>query len=256
MNDTRDKASLSGDLGDLLASFTRPNLTVAQAEELLSHVEHERPQLVEKLLSWLEREGAAGSPPTSSAGRPAMLHDVALVLLGFLGDRAIVPRLCKLLRTAGASDEFKLKLIGVIHDLEPQQDSQLLLDHLRYPGKAMLQSHRKHLQRLSSPLERSFWLELMAQDMSADARISFARSSAEADDPAAVPVLVCMCYDPDAQVALSAIDAVERYKDARALPALHELAAHHPDERVRQFFNRKADQPGQGSAGLVDHLTR
>ena len=33
-------------------------------------------------------------------------------------------------------------------------------------------------------------------------------------------------------------------------------ARRHPDERVRQFFNRKADQPGAASAGLVDHLTR
>jgi phospholipid/cholesterol/gamma-HCH transport system ATP-binding protein len=35
-----------------------------------------------------------------------------------------------------------------------------------------------------------------------------------------------------------------------------EEARNHPDERVRQFFNRKADRPGDGSDGLVDHLTR
>jgi hypothetical protein len=80
--------------------------------------------------------------------------------------------------------------------------------------------------------------------MSTDARISFAHSSAEVDDPAAVPVLVCMCYDPDVLVALAAMDAVERYKDARALPALHELALCHPHEQVREEAQKAADRLG------------
>jgi hypothetical protein len=257
------------DLDEVLAFFSQPDLTIAQAEELLSHVHEERPHLVERLLAWLEDAATSGAPvakpqgptsveeaallrengpadayATSRATTPptGMMHDVALVLLAYLGNPAIVPRLRTLVRDARAPDEFKLKLISVIHDLEPQQDSKALLDHLRYPGKAMLQSHRKHLQRLASPLERSFWLELMVEDMSADARISFARSSAEVDDPAAVPVLVCMCYDPDEQVALAAMDAVERYKDARALPALHELAQHHPHALVREGAQKAADR--------------
>jgi hypothetical protein len=194
------------------------------------------------------------------------MHDVALVLLTYLGDRTIVPRLRDLVRDAPASDAFKLKLIGVIHDLEPEQDSQSLLDFLRYPGKAMLQSHRRHLQRLASPLERSLWMELMVADayegpteggavdegpaeggdagMSPEARISFARSCAAVDDPAAVPVLVCMCYDPEPEVALAAMDAVERYKDARALPALRELARHHPHPQVREEAQKTADRLG------------
>jgi len=255
-------ALYEADLDELLAFFSQPNLTIAQAEELLSRVHDERPRLVERLLAWLEEVGvseagasgslaasaplllreASSTPAASPEAAPGTMHDVALVLLTYLGDRAIVPRLRALVRDPRASDEFKLKLISVIHDLEPQQDSQALLDHLRYPAKAMLQSHRKHLQRLASPLERSFWLELMAEDMSADARVSFARSSAEVNDPSAVPVLVCMCYDPDAQVALAAMDAVERYKDARALPALHELAQHHPDEQVREEAQKVADR--------------
>ena len=33
-------------------------------------------------------------------------------------------------------------------------------------------------------------------------------------------------------------------------------ARSHPDARVRQFFDRRADEPGQGSDSLVDQLTR
>lgn len=40
------------------------------------------------------------------------------------------------------------------------------------------------------------------------------------------------------------------------LEGVPEEARRHPDERVRQFFNRKADQPGAANDGLVDHLTR
>ena len=54
-----------------------------------------------------------------------MMHDVALVLLAYLGDRAIVPRLRALVCDARASDEFKLKLISVIHDLEPSDRGEL-----------------------------------------------------------------------------------------------------------------------------------
>jgi hypothetical protein len=243
------------DLDELLGFFAQPDLSIAQAEELLSRVQDERPRLVEQLVSWLEEVGSLAGPaapdvPASGSGdaevsqTEVLDHDVALVLLAYLADRSAVPRLRTLVQETRASDDFKLKLISVIHDLEPQQDSNALLDYLRYPGKAMQQSHRKHLQRLSSPLERGFWLELMAEDMSADARISFARSSAEVDDLAAVPVLVCMCYDPDERVALAAIDAVERYKDARSLPALRELAEHHPLEQVRKGAQKAADRLG------------
>jgi hypothetical protein len=84
----------------------------------------------------------------------------------------------------------------------------------------------------------------MVDDMSADARVSFARSSAEVNDPAAVPVLICMCYDPEVAVALAAMDAVERYRDARALPALRELARHHPQEQIRDEAQKVVDRLG------------
>ena len=59
---------------------------------------------------------------------------VALVLLTYLGqsirgrpvrgDRTIVPRLRDLVRDAPASDAFKLKLISVIQEMEPEPESQ------------------------------------------------------------------------------------------------------------------------------------
>jgi hypothetical protein len=51
-----------------------------------------------------------------------------------------------------------------------------------------------------------------------------------------------MCYDPDDDVALTAIDAVERFKDMRALPALKELAEHHPSRSVRTEARKAADR--------------
>ena len=90
-------------------------------------------------------------------------RDAILVLLSYLGDKSIVPRLMALVDDRNVTDDFKLKLISVIHEFDPRQDTETLLDHLRNPFKAIQQSHRQHVQRLSSPFELSLWLEIAAQ---------------------------------------------------------------------------------------------
>jgi hypothetical protein len=55
-------------------------------------------------------------------------------------------------------------------------------------------------------------------------------------------MLICLCYDPDDEVALAAMDAIERFKDIRALRALSELAAYHPRRAVRAEAQKTADR--------------
>jgi hypothetical protein len=82
----------------------------------------------------------------------------------------------------------------------------------------------------------------MAAEMLPEARADLARASVDMGEPLAVPMLICMCYDEDPDVALAALDAVERYKDARALPVLEELAARHPATAVRAEAQKTADR--------------
>jgi hypothetical protein len=235
------------EIEDLLALFMRPDLSLHEAEQAIARLQPgltvTREQIVDQLLASLEASEAPATDREADldAGRVAT-YDAALVLLTYLGDETVVPRLLALLDEGSRPDGFKLKLISIIHEFDPDIDPEDLLGHLRNPYKAVQESHREHLRRLRSPLELGLWLDAMAEEMPPDARASFARSSADVADPAAVPVLICLCYDEDPDVALTAMDAVERYKDARALPALEELAERHPNEAVRREARKTADR--------------
>ncbi len=252
--DASVKIPSDGEIDDILALFTQPDLTMQEAEDAIERLQAVRGQAVDKLLALLEPEGPvlhlSRMTDVQRVQRDGWIADrdtdgdAVLVLLSYLGDESIVPRLMTLVDDKNVTDEFKLKLISVIHEFDPQKDTEALLDHLKNPFKAIQQSHRQHVQRLSSPFELSLWLEMMAEEMPVEARSSFARTSAEIDDPVAVPLLICMCYDPDDSVALAALDAVERYKDARALPALQELASYHPHKQVRNEALKAADRLG------------
>jgi len=257
--DPAAKTPSDGEIDDLLALFSQPDLTMQEAEDAIERLQTVRGQAVDKLLASLEAESTPDRPVPHLARMADgqgdgwiadrdTERDAVLVLLSYLGDASIVARLMTLVDDVNVTDEFKLKLISVIHEFAPQKDTEALLDHLKNPFKAIQQSHHQHVQRLSSPFELSLWLEMMAEDMPVEARISFAHTSAEIDDPVAVPLLISMCYDPDDSVALAALDAVERYKDARALPALQELASYHPHEQVRNEALKAADRLGVRAA--------
>jgi hypothetical protein len=235
------------EIEDLLALFARPDLSLYEAEQVIARLQPgstvTRERIVDRLLAALEASEipATDREPGRDTRRVAA-HDAALVLLAYLGDETVVPRLLTLLDEGSQSDDLKLKLISIIHEFDPDIDPEDLLGRLRNPYKAVQRSHREHLRRLRSPLELGLWLDVMAEEMLPEARASFARSSADVADPSAVPVLICLCYDEDPDVALSAMDAVERYKDARALPALEELAERHPDDAVRSEARKTADR--------------
>jgi hypothetical protein len=253
--DASAKMPSDSEVDDILALFTQPDLTMQEAEDAIERLQAARGPAVDKLLALLEAGSTPEGPTLHLSRMTGVQHDgwiadrdtdrdAILVLLSYLGDERIVPRLMTLVDDVNVTDEFKLKLISVIHEFDPQKDTEALLDHLKNPFKAIQQSHRQHVQRLGSPFELSLWLEMMAEEMPVEARISFAHTSAEIDDPVAVPLLICMCYDPDDDVVLAALDAVERYKDARALPTMQELASYHPHEQVRNEALKAADRLG------------
>jgi hypothetical protein len=169
-------------------------------------------------------------------------HDVAIFLLACLGDREAVPHLLALVGDQTVDDDLKLKIISLIQQLDPSVQAATLMGHLADAYGAFQRSQRDHLRQLKSPVDLALWVETMEAQMTPRARANFCRASFELDNPMAVPLLICMCYDPESDVALAAIDAVERFKDARALPALEELALYHPDPAVRVEARKAADR--------------
>jgi hypothetical protein len=236
------------EIKELLALLAEPDLSLGEAEQVLDRLLPDptvpREQIVDRILDMLE---AFSEPPPDARGTletapHASSYDAALILLTYLGDETVVPRLLALIAQESLPDDFKLKLISIVHEFDPEAGADDLMRYLDNPYKAMQESHREHLRRLQTPLELGMWLDVMGAEMPTDARASFARTSAEVDEPLAVPLLICMCYDDDPQVALAAMDAVERYKDARALPALEELATRHPLDMVRTEARKTADR--------------
>lgn len=232
----------------ILSLFGQSDLSIQEAEHVLASLQPSstlpRERIVDRLLALLEStEGSLLVPDEETeAGNRVTTQDTALILLTYLGDETLVPRLLALVDRESLSDGFKLKLIGVVHEFAPELDPEDLMQRLHNPYKAMEQSHREHLQRLQSPLELGLWLDVMVNEMLPEARALFARSSGQVDEPLAVPLLICLCYDETPGVALAAMDAVERHKDARALPALEELAERHPDDVVRREAGKVADR--------------
>jgi hypothetical protein len=232
---------------ELLNLLAQPDLSMYEAEQVLARLQPSpkmsRKRIVDRLLTVIEgAEHTQAREPDHVAEPRIATHDAALILLTYLGDETVLPHLLALIDKRALPDDFKLKLISVVHEFDPEIEPEELLSHLRNPFKAVRESHREHLQRLRSPVELGLWLDVMGNEMLPEARASFAQTSAEVDEPLAVPLLICLCYDDDAEVALAALDAVERYKDARALPALEELAQRHPNEAVRNEAGKAADR--------------
>jgi hypothetical protein len=228
-HENKEETFSSQHIADALARFMYDDLTVSEGAEIVEHLRLARRQVTPRLLSLLG----------SSSVRE---RDMAIVLLGMLGDSGEVEHIRPLIADPSLDDDFKLKLISLVTQLDPGVDTAVLFDHIQDPYGALERSHREHLQLLRTPMDLARWLDMMAAHMSADARINLCETSTQIDDVAAVPLLICLCYDRDDEVALAAMDAVERYKDARALPALAELAAHHPTPAVRMEARKSADR--------------
>ncbi len=196
---------------------------------LLTELGSMRHLAVPKLLEMLTRE-------------PPVRNDTIPFLLSLLGNAELVPELVKLIHDEAVSDDLKLDLIAVIVHLEPDIDVDTLLRHVKDARGTILRSQREYVRGLRTPTDLMLLMEVIEERMPSYARTNFVRSFIELDEPAAVPLLACMCYDPDPSVALTAIDAVERFKDARALPALDELGTHHPHPEIREEARKAADR--------------
>jgi hypothetical protein len=227
----------------ILARLVEADLTVEEAEASIDRLRAARkrslPRLMAMLRDTLPWPGEASLPPQPDL---ADRQDQLLTLLGLVGDASVVEPLLDLVSTASVEDGLKLKVISLLGQLDPDVDPASLLSYLRDPQAALQQSQLDHLRRLRSPRDLALWLEMMEMQMQPEVRASWARSTVELGDPSAVAALICLCYDPDDGVALAAIDAVERFKDAHAIPALEELAARHPNAAVSGEARKAADR--------------
>jgi hypothetical protein len=214
-------------IDELLARFLRDELTLHETEEAIRQLHRTGHDVVSALLTMLEDP------------RPEQ-NTIASVLITATGDAGIASRLVDRIHDPAIGDVVKVKLITAAVQLDPQLDAEELLTHLSDPRQAVTETRQEHLELLESPGEVALWMENVQAEMSPQVRLHLIENSITVGDPRAVPMLICLCYDPDEVVALAAIDAVERFKDARALRALQELAVWHPSEDVREEADKAA----------------
>ena len=216
------------EIDDVLAQFLQDELSLEEAEEAVKRLHEAGAGVIPRLLSWLD-------------GPDTEYHTAAAILLAATGDAKLVSMLMDRIRDPSLDDLLKVKLIAVVGQLDPSADSDDLFDHLQDSASALQQAREEHLQLLRSPYDLAVWLEnIQAEDPTL--RLYLVENSIYLNDPAAVPMLICLCYDSDDEVALAAMDGVERFKDIRALRALEELADRHPSRAVRTEAQKTADR--------------
>lgn len=228
------------DVDATLTRFMQSDLTVEEARIAIERLLKVRRRVIPRLLDILRSslEGPSSQDETQLNDN----QNAVLTLLSELGNLDVVDPLLVLVKDRSVQDDLKLKLISLILQLDPDEDAGVLFGYLNEPQEVLQRSQREHLEQIKSPSDLALWLEMMEAEMSAEARIGFIRANVELGDVSAVPLLTSLCYDPDDGVALAAIDAVERFKDARALPALKELAADHPSQIVQNEARKAADR--------------
>ena len=217
------------DIDDILARLLRGDLTIRDAEQAVEQLRNAGQDVVSRLLVLI-----SDPHPEQRA--------IAAILLGATSDANIVPTLRKRIEDPTVDDIAKIKLITMAAQLDPGIDVDALLTHLKDSHTALRLARREHLQLLQSPRDLVLWLENVGTELDPDLRIQLIDNSIELGDPAAVPMLICLCYDPDDDVALAAMDAVERFKDIRALLPLEELAVHHARPAIRREAQKTADR--------------
>jgi hypothetical protein len=211
----------------LLARFLRDELTLHETEEAIRQLHQAGHDVISPLLAMLEDP------------RPEQ-NTIASVLITATGDARVAAGLVDRIHDPAVEDVVKVKLITAAVQLDRRLDAEDLLTYLSDPRKAVAETRQEHLELLASPGDVALWMDNVQTEMSPQVRLHLVENSITVDDPRSVPMLICLCYDPDEVVAMAAIDAVERFKDARALRALEELAAHHPSEDVREEAGKAA----------------
>jgi hypothetical protein len=192
---------------ELLARFLRDDLTLYETEEAIRQLHQAGHDVVSSLLAMLEDP------------RPEQ-NTIASVLITATGDAETASRLVERIRDPAVGDVVKVKLITAAVQLDHALDAEDLLAHLADARKAVTQTRQEHLALLESPGDVALWMENVQAEMTPHVRLQLIENSVTVGDPRSVPMVVCLCYDPDEVIALAAIDAVERFKDARALRPL------------------------------------
>ena len=247
MKDKRRSRTLSDQQIDaILEDMMRGELKLEEAEATIERLHAARSRVVPKLIAMLQHL-AMGEPPAEEGTPPPALtvgnrSDMILILLGYLGGSAVLPSLQSLVQDTSVPDFLKVKVISLIYQLAPEEDIAGLMAMLHDSRTAVSANLREHLQQVTSPQDLALWLEMTEMQLPPDLRVIMVESIAELDDASAIPLLICLCYDQDDNVAVLAMDTAERFKDARALPSLEELARLHPRSKVRSAARKAADR--------------
>ena len=138
------------ELDTVLERFLHVDLGLEEAEDALDRLQAERRRATDRLLKML-RQGAS-DPVRASTTQPAHRDDAMLTLLGYLAEPRAIEPLLELVNDDAIPDSLKLKLISLLYQLDPNVDTESLLDQMEDPREAIQTSQREHLarQRLSN----------------------------------------------------------------------------------------------------------
>jgi hypothetical protein len=136
----------------ILRRFLQSDLTIDEAEVLIERLRTAPDRVAEKLLALLR-----DSPPED--------RNIVIVLLGTLGGSNAAEPVLAMIHDESVDDDYKLKLISLVTQLDPDVDIASLLDDLQDLHGALRRSQREYLHQLRSPVDLVLWLEMMTAQL-------------------------------------------------------------------------------------------
>jgi hypothetical protein len=218
-------SSLDGSgLHALLSELSDPATTAERAEVLMASLDGLEAPALPTVFRWLH------DAPDEDA-----LHAATRLLVRWRDSaaaKALPPALRALVREPEAGDLNKIAAAGVLAVLgEPLHDADLAR-YLRDPVAVKLAALRRLLDRRQGRLSIVNTIDRLAE-RSPEAILPLVDDLVELGDPAGARILVPLAHHTDADVAVSAVAALDQIGARRAAPALRLLAQHHGAPGVR-----------------------
>jgi len=220
-------------IDDLLTRLAEPSTTVEAAEAIMARFDgHE----VEAALPVFQR--------LHDATDRRALHAAARLLTRWRDrpvTQALVPALGALLRERAVGDLNKIAAAGVLEAIGQPVDYPALLGQLKDLRAVARESLEAALREADRPYTLANVVDRLAH-MPRDQVLAVIDDIVAIEDLRAVPILVALAHLPDADVAVSAIAALDWLEATAAATALARVAGAHADETVRREAERTLER--------------
>jgi hypothetical protein len=222
-------APTDAEIDATLRRFFEEDVPIAEAEQVIARLKPVSGRVVARVL-----HRVVDPDPHVRA--------VASGLLRELADRSAIRPLRNLLRDPALDDEVKLEIFGVLSDLGAQVDEAAFFESLQDPDAAMRRMLERTVASWENPEELSNWVAMAQDQLSPEVQAAYIDDVAALKDPQALTFFLCMAQSEHEEVALTALDALDRLGDPVALPDLQDLAAYHVSVQVREEARQVADR--------------